>query len=90
MDTLQIPELPHDASLLYEGELTESKLYDALKNMPNNKSPVNDGLTKEFFSQTSFWDVIKNTYVSSIWTVGIKKEFSVSQRQAIFKLIERN
>ena len=90
LDTLQIPELPHDARLLYEGELTESKLYDALKNMPNNKSPVNDGLTKEFFSQTSFWDVIKNTYVSSIWTVGIKKEFSVSQRQAIFKLIERN
>ena len=92
LDTLQIPELPHDASLLYEGELTESesKLYDALKNMPNNKSPVNDGLTKEFFSLKSFWDDIKDTYVSSIWTVRIKKEFSVSQRQAIFKLIERN
>ena len=51
LDTLQIPELPDDASLLCEGELieSESKLYDAQKNMPNNKSPVNDGLTKEFF-----------------------------------------
>ena len=45
---------------------------------------------KNCFSQKSFWDDIKDTYVSSVWTVGIKKEFSVSQRQAIFKLIERN
>ena len=32
-DTLQIPELSHDEILLCEGELTESELYDALKNM---------------------------------------------------------
>ena len=73
--------------MLREGELTESELYDALKSMPNNKSPVNDGLKKEFF--LSFWDDIKETYLSSIRTDGIKKEFSVSQRQSIFRLIEK-
>ena len=87
LDSLQISKLSDNDCLLCEGELTESELYDALKNMPNNKSPGNDGLTKEFF--LSFWDDIKNIYISSIRTAGIKKEFSVSQRQAIIKLIEK-
>ena len=87
LDTLQIPKLSENDCLLCEGELTEAELYDALKNMPNNKSPGNDRLTKEFF--LSFWDDIKNIYISSIRTAGIKKEFSVSQRQAIIKLIEK-
>ena len=76
----------NDCSLC-EGELSESELYHALKNMPNNKFPGNDGLTKEFF--LSFWDDIKDIYISSIRTAGIKKEFSVSQRQAIIKLIKK-
>ena len=87
LDTLQIPKLSDDECLLCEGELTENELYDALKNMPNNKSPGNDGLTKEFF--LTFWDDIKDIYISSIRTAGIKKEFSTSQRQAIIKLIEK-
>ena len=73
--------------MLCEGELTESELCDALKDIPNNKSPGNDGLTKEFF--LSFWDAIKDIYISSIRTAGIKREFSVSQRQPIIKLIEK-
>ena len=60
LDTLQIPKLSDGYCLLCEGELTESELYDTLKNMPNNKSPGNDGLTKEFF--LSFWDDIKDLY----------------------------
>ena len=87
LDTLQIPKLSDNDCLLLEGELSESELYDALKNMPNNKSPGNDGLTKEFF--LSIWDDIKDIYISSIRTAGIKKEFSVSQRQAIINLIEK-
>ena len=55
--------------------------------MPNSKSPGNDGLKKELF--LSFWDDIKDIYVSSIRTAGIKKEFSVSQRQEIIKLIKK-
>ena len=55
--------------------------------MPNNKSSGNDGLTKEFF--LSFWDHIKDIYISCTRTAGIKNEFSVSQRQAVIKLIEK-
>ena len=69
--------------MLYEGELTENELCYALKYMPTNKSPRKDGLTKEF-SQT-FWDDIRDIYISSIRTVDIKKEFSISERQAMGK-----
>ena len=61
LDTLQIPKLSDNDCLLCEGELTESELYDTLKNMPSNKSPGNDGLIKEFF--LSFWDDIKDILV---------------------------
>lgn len=49
LDTLQILTLSDEKYLLCEGELIESELYDALKNMPNNKFLGNDGLTKELF-----------------------------------------
>lgn len=86
-DTLQIPRLSDDASLLCWGELPETELYKALKNMPNNGSAGDDVLTKEFY--LSFWDNIKGIYISSIRIGGIKKKFSFSQRKAITKLIKK-
>ena len=86
-DTLQIPRLSDDASLLCWGELPETELYKALKNMPNNGSAGDDVLTKEFY--LSFWDNVKDIYISSIQTTVINKEFSISPRQAIIKLIEK-
>ena len=44
--TLQIPKISDYEGLLCEGELTESDLYDALKNIPNTKFQGNDGMTK--------------------------------------------
>ena len=35
-------------SKLCEEDLTEKDLYDSVKSMQNEKSPGNDGLTKEF------------------------------------------
>ena len=86
LDTLQISKLSNNECLLREGKLTESELYDALKNMLNNKFSGNNGLTKGFF--LFFWDNIREIYISSIRNVATKKEFSASQGQAIIKLIE--
>ena len=61
LDTLQIPKLSYDLSLLCEVELTESELHDALKKLRNNKSPGNKGLAMEFY--LSFWDDIKDIYI---------------------------
>ena len=66
-----MPKLSGDECLLCEGELTENQLYGTLKNIANNKSPGNDGLTKDFFLSSQ--DDIKNIYLISIWTAGIMK-----------------
>ena len=56
--------------------------------MPNDKSPGNDGLTKEFFE--TFWsEVKKKTFLSCVSHSFDKGELCTSQRQAIIKLIEK-
>ena len=55
--------------------------------MPNNKSPENDGLTKEFYE--IFWEEIKIPLCNSITKSYQNRELSISQRQAVIKLIEK-
>ena len=43
------PQLSTEQSLECQKDITEKELLDALKSMPTDKSPGNDGLTKEFF-----------------------------------------
>ena len=45
---LDIPKLFPVQIVLCDIELTERDLYDSIKSMKNDKSPGNDGLTKEF------------------------------------------
>ena len=54
--------------------------------MKNDKSPGNDGITKEFYE--FFWDDIKNSLSDSIKKPFISGELSSSQNQAVIKLIE--
>ena len=61
---LNIPKLPEDKSKLCEEDLTEKDLYDSLKIIQNDKSPGNDGLTKEFYE--TFWNALKESFVDSV------------------------
>ena len=87
LNTLDIPELSSDQIILCDIELTKKYLYDSMKSMENDKTPGSDGLTKEFY--VTFWDDIKATFVSSLKQAKERKELSISQRQAIIKLIEK-
>ena len=55
--------------------------------MPNNKSPGNDGLTKEFYEV--FWEDLKSPLISSFKSTFDKGELSNSQKQVVIKLRER-
>ena len=87
LENIDIPILDIEDKSLCERELTESDFLEALLSMQNNKTPGNDGLSKEFY--VYFWNEIKENFVNS-WKVGVKKKIlSVSQRQAIIKLMEK-
>ena len=51
------------------------------------KSPGNDRLTKEFYE--TFWDELKDSFINSIKLAYQKKALSISQQQAVIKLIEK-
>ena len=56
--------------------------------MQSNKSPGNDGLTKEFYE--GFWDEIKELLIASVTGAKNRGQLSISQRQAITKLMGKN
>ena len=70
-----------------ENNLTEDELLFTLKSMQNNKIPGNDGLTKEFYE--TFWNEIKIVFLKSLKHAKEKGQLSISQRQAVIKLIEK-
>ena len=73
------PKLTSKQSNDCEAPLSEKELFDALKGMSDNKSPGNDGLTKEFYK--TFWSDIKIPFFENVpfsFDIG---ELSISQRQ---------
>ena len=53
----------------------------------NNKSPGNNGLTKEFYQ--AFWQDVKDIFFNSLQESKRLKYLCTSQRQAIIKLLEK-
>ena len=66
---------------------TGKRILNALKSVPNNKTPGNDGLSKEFYE--TFWNELKDPLLKSFYHAKTYKEFSTSQRQAVVKLLEK-
>ena len=64
LNDLTVPSLTTEQSLSCEGNLTEKEIYNSLISFENNKSPGNDGLTKEFYC--TFWDNTKDTFMKSL------------------------
>ena len=57
LNTLDIPKLSTNQIILCGIELTEKDLCDIMKSIENDKSPGNNGLTKEFY--VIFWMILK-------------------------------
>ena len=59
-------------------------MIDALEIFSNNKSPGNDGLTKEFYE--AFWNELKELFMNSDSQNKISKKLITSQGQTVIKL----
>ena len=87
LENINLPTLTNEQALECEGITSETELLKALKSMKNDKSPGNDGITKEFYE--FFWDDIKNSLSESIKKSFTSGELSTSQKQAVSKLIKK-
>ena len=65
----------------------EEKVKHELNKMEINKSPLNDGLLKEFYE--AFWDHVKAPLLIPFKMAFLRLELSTSQKQAVIKLIEK-
>ena len=57
-----------------------------MTSLKNNKSPGNDGLKKKIHK--NFWIELKPPFMESVNQAFHTKNLSISQRQAVIKLIE--
>ena len=61
LGNINLATLINEQALRYESILSETELLKALRSMKNDKSPVNDGITKEIYE--FFWEDIKTRYL---------------------------
>ena len=64
LSSIQVPCFTEEQSAKCEFLISEEELICTLKNVPKNKSPGNDGLTKEFYE--TFWDELKIPFIGSL------------------------
>ena len=62
LNDIPTSSLTGEQKKICEGKLTKKEIYQSLIIMESNKSPGNDGLTKEFYC--SFWNEIKNIFIN--------------------------
>ena len=84
---INIPKLQDNDIKCCEGKLTLKECWEALNSMKNNKSPENDGFTKEFY--VCFFEDLGSILVETLNYPYDEGELSSSQKQAVITLIEK-
>ena len=70
-----------------EGRLSIQECYDSLLSMGPNKTPGNDGLSKEFYM--TFWNSVKEVLIDSLNYSFDNGQLSTTQRQVVITLLEK-
>ena len=86
LENIPLPKLVNEQTLSCE-DISEDEVFESLKSMENNKSPGNDGLSKEFYE--CFWDEIKKSFLASLHKAFLNQDLSNSQKQAVIKILEK-
>ena len=87
LNSLSNKALTNEQYDLCENKINETDLFDSMKSMKKIKTPGNDGLTKEFYK--TFWDELKTPLMESVNQAFRTKILSISQRQAVIKLVKK-
>ena len=87
LSQIQRPTISDENYAKCETNIIEGNLLVALKSMSSNKSLGNDGLSKEFYE--TFWEDINDVFINSLKEAKVKGSLSISQRQAVIKLLEK-
>ena len=80
LQSINTPRLIEVENQLCEGKLAVKECWEALSAIKSNKSPGNDGITKEFYQH--FWAILGNFLVATLNYTFEKDELSVSQKHA--------
>ena len=84
---LNIPQLNDEEQSILDKELTINELKEALTSFADNKSPGEDGFTKEFFQ--TFFDLLCKDLLNSYNETFRKGSLSVSQKRGTITLIPK-
>ena len=85
---LVIPKLSVEQSMALEAEISLDEIKEVLKSFQNNKSPGEDGFSKEFYE--TFFDLIGMHLLNSYNEAFSKGQLSISQRRGMICLIPKD
>ena len=87
LNSLSTKTLSNEQYDLCKNIKCETDLFSSMKSMKNNKTPGNDGLSKEFYK--TFWDELKTPLMESVNKTFHTNTLNISKRQAVIKLTEK-
>ena len=88
IQNLEIPRLSNEEQATFEHELTVQEIKHVLHSFEKNKTPGEDGFSKEFYE--TFFDLLNQNLLDSYNEAFQKGSLSVSQRRGVISLIPKN
>ena len=85
---LQNPKLSQDEANEFEHDLTKDELLSALKGFQPDKTPGDDGFTKEFYE--TFFDLLWSNPIDSFSEAFQTGKLSISQRRGIISFLPKD
>ena len=86
-DALEVPKISDEGREIWEGEITEGEICNAIKSAQSGKSPGLDGIPAEFYKV--FWVDVKEYFMSAVKATYDTGSLSFSQRQGLINLIPK-
>ena len=77
LSDIHLPIISDENYTICEAEITEDNIIVPLKSIPNNKTPRNDGLSKEFYE--TFSKDINDVFINSLKQAKVEGSLSISQ-----------